>query len=145
MKRCLDKRNAKLTRAVKRNINSIARLEQEFLRQRSAVACLSDWITDVIGSPIFIVGHLVCLTAWIVLNTVAIPGVPQFDPYPCPLLALGIAVEGVLFATFVLMSQKRQLHQANHWAHVDLQVNLLAEQEATKILHCCMLFATGSA
>src|SRR5689334_4094907 len=96
MKRCLDKRNAKLTRAVKRNINSIARLEQEFLRQRSAVACLSDWITDVIGSPIFIVGHLVCLTAWIVLNTVAIPGVPQ--------------------------------------SHVDLQVNLLAEQEATKML-----------
>jgi uncharacterized membrane protein len=134
MKRCFNKRCSKLTGAVKRNIKSIAHLEQEFLRQRPTVACLSDWITDIIGSPVFFVGHLVCLAAWIVVNTVDVPDVPHFDPYPCPFLALGIAVEGVLFATFVLMSQKRQTHQADHWAHVDLQVNLLAEQEATKML-----------
>ena len=134
MKRLLNKRRSKLTGAVKRNIKSIAQLEQEFLRHRSTIACLGDWIIDIIGSPVFFVGHLVCLAGWVVLNTVDVLGVPHFDPYPCPFLALSIAVEGGVFAMLVLMSQKRQTHQADHWAHVDLQVNLLAEQEATKML-----------
>ncbi len=32
------------------------------------------------------------------------------------------------------MSQNRQNRQADHWAHVDLQISLLAEQESTKML-----------
>ena len=32
------------------------------------------------------------------------------------------------------MSQKRQSRQADQWAHVALQVGLLAEQETTKML-----------
>ena len=32
------------------------------------------------------------------------------------------------------MSQNRQKRQAEHWAHVDLQISLLAEQESTKML-----------
>jgi uncharacterized membrane protein len=32
------------------------------------------------------------------------------------------------------MSQNRQNRQADHWAHLDLQVGLLAEQETTKML-----------
>jgi uncharacterized membrane protein len=142
MRKCFPTRCPRLTRAVQRNIQSIARLEQEFLRQRSTVACLSDWIIDIVGSPVFFVAHLSCLAGWILLNTLNVLGIPHFDPYPCPFLALGIAVEGALFATFVLMSQKRQTHQADHWAHVDLQVNLLAEQEATKMLQLLQIICT---
>ena len=50
------------------------------------------------------------------------------------LLAGLIAVEGVILASFVLIKQNRLGHRADHRSHLDLQVNLLAEQEATKIL-----------
>jgi uncharacterized membrane protein len=142
MRKCFRTRGPRLIRAVQRNIQSIAQLEHAFLRQRSSIACLSDWITDIVGSPVFFVAHLVSLAGWIVLNTLNVLGIPHFDPHPCPFLALGIAVESALFATFVLMSQKRQTHQADHWAHVDLQVNLLAEQEATKMLQLLQIICT---
>ena len=57
-RKCFPTLRARLTKAIRRNIKSIARLEHEFLRQRSTVACLSDWITDIVGSPVFVVAHL---------------------------------------------------------------------------------------
>ena len=120
--------------AVKRNIESIAQLEQESLRQRSPVACLGDRVTDLAGSPFFITAHVLWFAGWVAVNTFGVFGVAPFDPYPFCLLALCIASEGALLSTFVLMSQKRQTRQADHWAHVGLQVSLLAEQETTKML-----------
>ena len=92
---------------VKRNIDSIAELEQEFLRQRSTVACLSDRIADVAASPFFIVGHVVWLAGWILLNTLDRFSAVHFDPYPFCFLALCIASEAALLSMFVLMSQQR--------------------------------------
>src|SRR5205085_1269740 len=55
-------------------------------------------------------------------------------PYPFVFLNFVLAVEAVILSTFVLMSQNRQNRQADQWAHLDLQVSLLAEQETTKML-----------
>jgi uncharacterized membrane protein len=134
MKKWFRKRCPTITEAVKRNIESISQLEQEYLRQRSTVARFSDWITDVVGSPLFFTAHVLWFASWVVVNTIDVFGIPHFDPYPFSFLALGIASEAALFSTFVLMSQKRQIRQADHWAHVNLQVSVLAEQEATKML-----------
>jgi uncharacterized membrane protein len=71
---------------------------------------------------------------WIVINTGVIPGITPFDPFPFSFLALTVAMEVVFLSTFVLMSQNRQSHQADHRAHLHLQIGLLAEQETTKIL-----------
>jgi uncharacterized membrane protein len=49
-------------------------------------------------------------------------------------LGVLVSLEAVLLATFVLMTQKRQARQAEHWAHLNLQIGLLSEQEATKML-----------
>ena len=119
---------------VQRNIDSIAELEQEFLRQRSTVACISDRIADVAASPFFIGGHLVWIAGWILLNTFSFFGVLRFDPYPFCFLALCISSEAALLSMFVLMSQQRQRRQADQWAHVGLQVGMLSEQETTKML-----------
>ena len=119
---------------VQRNIDSIAELEQEFLRQRSTVACISDRIADVAASPFFIVGHLAWFAGWILVNTFDCLGIVHFDPYPFCFLALCIASEAALLSMFVLMSQQRQTRQADQWAHVGLQVSMLSEQETTKML-----------
>ncbi len=123
-----------ISERVQRNIDSIAELEQEFLRQRSTVACISDRIANVAATPFFIVSHLVWFAGWILLNTYDCFGVVHFDPYPFCFLALCIASEAALLSMFVLMSQQRQTRQADQWAHVGLQLGMLNEQETTKML-----------
>src|ERR1700730_6408150 len=58
MRKWFGKQGPMISETVKRNIDSIAQLEQEFLRHRSTVACLSDRIPDVVGSPLFITAHV---------------------------------------------------------------------------------------
>jgi uncharacterized membrane protein len=47
---------------------------------------------------------------------------------------LVIVVEAFFLSTFILMSQSRQSRRSDHWAHLHLQIGILAEQEATKML-----------
>jgi uncharacterized membrane protein len=47
---------------------------------------------------------------------------------------MGVSLEAIFLTLFVLMSQNRMSQEADKRAHLDLQVNLLAEREATLIL-----------
>jgi uncharacterized membrane protein len=116
------------------NIESVAQIERQFCQRRSKLDRLSDTISTFTGSIYFVAGHVIFLAAWIGVNTFVANGERAFDPYPFVFLNLVLAVEAVLLGTFVLMSQNRQNHLADQWAHVGLQVSLLAEQESTKTL-----------
>jgi len=72
--------------------------------------------------------------AWLIENLGLIPGVAPFDPYPFNFLTLIVSLEAIFLSTFVLMSQNRMSHLADKRAHLDLQINLLAEQETTIML-----------
>jgi hypothetical protein len=41
-------------------------------------------------------------------------------------------VEFIFLTTFVLMNQKHQMGRTEQWAHLDLRLSMLAEQEVTK-------------
>ena len=58
----------------------------------------------------------------------------RFDPYPYGLLTFIVSLEGVLIATFVLIKQNRMASQNDQRDHLNLQVDLLAEQEMTVAL-----------
>jgi uncharacterized membrane protein len=45
-----------------------------------------------------------------------------------------LALEAVLLASFVLIRQNRMSEKADQRGHLDLQINLLAEKEATKVI-----------
>src|SRR5437016_1162153 len=45
-----------------------------------------------------------------------------------------VALEAVLLSTCILMSQRRQDQLADRRTHLDLQINLLSEQENSKML-----------
>jgi len=79
--------------------------------------------------------HAGFFLAWIVINLGWVPVVPPFDPFPFGILTLIVSTEGVLLAIIILISQNRMIRQADRRAHLDLQINLLAEQEASLILH----------
>jgi Predicted membrane protein len=50
-----------------------------------------------------------------------------------------VSLEAIVLTGFVLMTQNRMTLQADKRAHLDLQVNMLAEQENTAMLQ--MLYA----
>ena len=116
------------------NIETVARLEQEFLDQRTVADRLGDATVAVVGTTTFVVVHLITFTIWILINTGRIPWVRPFDPYPFVLLTMIVSMEGVLLAVFILMKQNRMSRRADQRDHLHLQINLLAEQEITKIL-----------
>ncbi len=62
------------------------------------------------------------------------PDIKHFDPYPFQLLTLVVSLEAIFLSTFILISQNRQSRLAERRSHLDLQINLLSEQENTKIL-----------
>ena len=68
---------------------------------------------------------------WISWNIYA---ASRFDPYPFPLLSAFLALEAVLLTSFVLIRQNAMDLQSERRNHLDLQINLLAEKEATSIL-----------
>jgi uncharacterized membrane protein len=114
-----------------RNIETIAGLEREALHDRSRLDRFTDAVTGAAGSPLFIVGHAVWFAGWIALN---VARDRAFDPYPFGLLMLIVSLEAIFLSAAVLMTQNRMQRQADKRAHLDLQVNLLAEQELTAIL-----------
>jgi uncharacterized membrane protein len=123
-----------LAGAIRRNIETIVRMEEGYNQQRSLSDRLADRIGDFSGSMEFVILHLVVYGAWILINLGVIRLGPRFDPFPFMLLSVLVGVEAIFLSTFVLMKQKRMSQRADDRAHLDLQVNLLAEREMTLVL-----------
>jgi uncharacterized membrane protein len=114
------------------NVKMVAKLEQAAQTPRSTVDGLIDRLTRFVGSIGFLYLQLLWFLLWPLVNV--LQGPRAFDPYPFFLLVALLAMEAILLSTLILMSQNRQQRLADRRAHLDLQVNLLAEQETTKIL-----------
>lgn len=120
--------------ATDRNIRIIAEMEQHALHERSAADRLSDIVARATGNGMFAAANAAVFALWIVINTVSFEGVDPFDPFPFNLLTLVVSLEAIFLAVFVLMAQNRMARAADKRAHLDLQVDLLAEQETTTML-----------
>lgn len=127
--------------AIRRNIETVAKLEEDFSRNRSLVDRIADGIGEFAGSLKFVVIHTVIFGAWIAINLGAIPAVRKFDPFPFMLLGAVVSLEAIFLATFVLIKQNRMSQRADQRAHLDLQINLLAEQEMTLVLQMLQAIA----
>jgi uncharacterized membrane protein len=114
-----------------RNVEAISAMERDALDQRSLWARIGDTIAIRAGQMWFIAVHAIFFTGWIWTNLKAHP---PFDPFPFPLLSLVVALEAIFLSLFILMSQNRSSMQAEQRNHLDLQINLLAEHENTKML-----------
>src|SRR6478672_5011084 len=116
------------------NISAVVKLEEEARQQRTVADRLSDAIANFVGSIPFVILHLCWFGIWVALNTTDFFSRLRFDPYPFALLCMLVSLEGVLLSTFVLIKQNRMSKRADQRTHLDLQINLLAEKEVTKML-----------
>jgi len=113
------------------NIRAMVELERQVLNDRTPIDRLTDAVSRVAGSPPFILFHAIWFVAWIALNTTRF----AFDAFPYSLLNLIVVLEAVFLTSVVLITQNQMTRLAERRAHLDLQVNLLAEQELTAMLH----------
>jgi uncharacterized membrane protein len=119
---------------MERNVRAIAQLERDAMADRSSADRLSDAIARVAGSSGFVIAHVIFFGVWLAVN-VGVTPVPVFDPFPFSLLTLVVSLEAIFLSIFVLMSQNRAARLVDRRAHLDLQVDLLAERELTAMLH----------
>jgi len=126
-------RNPRLAPVVERNINTILELRQEMERSRCLQERVADAITAWSGSMLFVYVHVIWFGLWIVIN-LHLTRFPAFDPYPFGLLTMIVSLEAIFLATFVLISQNRQATVDAQRNDLDLQVDLLAEYEVTRVL-----------
>jgi uncharacterized membrane protein len=122
------------------NIQAIAELERNALEERTSFDRVTAAVTRVAGSTTFIAVHALWFTAWIALNITRY----AFDAYPFSLLNLIVALEAVFLTSIVLMTQNHMSRLVDRRAHLDLQVNLLAEQELTAMLHMLHALCTSA-
>jgi uncharacterized membrane protein len=115
------------------NVRTIVQLERQARAASSWASRASDAISGFVGSLWFVVWQVAGFTAWAAWNALA-PPPWRFDPYPYGLLTFIVSMEGVLIATFVLIAQNRMSLQSDRRDHLNLQVDLLAEQEMTMVL-----------
>ena len=115
-----------------RNVDVVARLDEASKTKRTPTDCMVDAITEFCGRMTFVWVHLFWFGGWIIVN-LARTG-RHFDPYPFQFLTLVVSLEAIFLSAFILISQNRQGRLAERRNHLDLQINLLSEQENTKIL-----------
>jgi uncharacterized membrane protein len=125
--------NPRLNRIVEKNIATLQELRQELESSKDFKDRLADWITRWSGSMSFVVLHLVWFGAWIAVNCHWTP-LPHFDRYPFQLLTMIVSLEAIFLATFVLISQNREAEVQSDRNELDLQIDLLAEYEMTRVL-----------
>jgi uncharacterized membrane protein len=114
-----------------RNIALIGELEAADYARRTPLDRFVDGITGFCGRIVFVWVHAAWFVTWIALNELRIV---RFDRFPFSLLTLIVSLEVIFLSTFILISQNRQGKLNERRNHLDLQINLLSEQENTKML-----------
>jgi uncharacterized membrane protein len=116
----------------RRNVELIRQLEEAARQERKPSDLVAEAIANFCGSMTFVWVHVAWFGAWIVFNS--IPGLPHVDPFPFTFLTLVVSLEAIFLSTFILISQNHDTKISERRNHLDLQINLLSEQENTKMI-----------
>lgn len=122
-----------IAEAIERNIRALREIRRQLEVRKTTQDRIADAITGFTGNVFFVYFHVLLFTIWILWNTGAL-GLPPFDEFPFGLLTTIVSLEAIVLSIFVLVSQRRSSETSDKRADLDLQINLLAEYEITKIL-----------
>ena len=118
---------------LERNIEALTERRRREEQAEGVQTKVANALTRFIGSMPFVYLHAAIVLAWTAVNLGAIPGAPRFDK-TFVILATAASVEAIFLSTFVLISQNRDAAAADRRADLDLQVNLLAEHEISRLM-----------
>lgn len=114
------------------NVKTILQLEATAKHRQTTSEKIAEKIAKFCGSMTFVWVHVVWFGGWILINS--LPGFNHFDGFPFTFLTLVVSLEAIFLSTFILISQNQETRLSERRNHLDLQINLLTEQENTKML-----------
>lgn len=117
-----------------RNIETIVELENATKADRSHTERFAETVTLFCGSVGFLWAHIILFACWMCWNASPQTSHWRFDPFPFNFLGIILAGEAIFLASFILMNQRHESQLNQRRNHLDLQINLLSEQENTKML-----------
>lgn len=132
--------SAELAGVIERNVRTLAELRQREHRRQSRSEWVAGQITRFAGSMWSVYVHLLLYAGWLIVNVGWVPSVKPWDPLLVQ-LAMIASVEAIFLSTFILISQNRMQAVSDRRAELDLQVNLLAEHEVTRVIRLLDLIA----
>lgn len=115
-----------------KNVETVISLEEAAREQRTAADRVAEKIARFCGSMTFVWVHVLWFGGWILFNL--LPGIRHIDPFPFTFLTLIVSLEAIFLSTFILISQNLDSRISERRSHLDLQLNLLSEQENTKMI-----------
>jgi uncharacterized membrane protein len=121
---------------IDQNIDAVVALQKREWDSVSASQRRLEKVSRFVGRPLYLVGLLCVVVAWVGFNWAAafFHRIP-FDPPPFAWLDTVLSLIALLTTTVVLIAQNRQAKLEQQRSHLDLQVNMLTEQKVTKVIH----------
>lgn len=113
-----------------RRLKAVQSIQARHNQKRSTLQVITDKLVSWSGTVMFLFGNIATFVIWILLNR----GKGSFDPFPFVLLTTIVSLEAIILAIMVLISQNRQSKIADLRQEIDMQVNLVTEEEITKLL-----------
>ena len=114
------------------NVQAVTELEHRAREDRTRADRVAEAIANFCGSMTFVWLHVVWFGGWVIINS--LPGIKHFDPFPFTFLTLCVSLEAIFLSTFIMISQNHETRLTERRNHLDLQINLLTEQENTKMM-----------
>jgi len=120
---------------LRRRRRVIHSIEKRLDERMTLLERLSGKLVGWFGSIWFLVLNAILFFVWIWVNMGLVPGVAPFDPFPFILLTMVVSLEAIFLAIFVLISQNQEARVSKLREEIDIQVNMISEQEITKVIH----------
>jgi uncharacterized membrane protein len=127
-----NQNTSRIEAQTEQNVRKIIEIERTHLKGRTFGERFAKLIANFSGSTWFALLNLVWFVGWIGYNLLFPDS--AFDPYPFTFLTLVVSLEAIFLSIFLLIAQNQETRLTEHRDHLDLQINLLAEQENTKML-----------
>jgi uncharacterized membrane protein len=125
----LSSKDQQLVCAIAHRVHSTQDANTAFDAQSTFGERLADRVAEVGGSWRFVIGFLVFLFVWALLNMVILQGQDRFDPYPFIFLNLILSMLAAIQAPIIMMAQNRLSDKDRVSARLDYEVNVKAESE----------------
>jgi uncharacterized membrane protein len=115
-------------------VKAIAEIHADTLRRTPKSQLGIEWLIGTIGRPWFAYALLTFIVLWVVVDLAAGRFDRRFDPQQFPWLELIVSTMSLIMAALILISENRQQRLADQREQVTLQMALVIDRKAAKII-----------
>ena len=137
--------SSSLPQHIEETVQTMAALHAEHYERLTPLQRLLDTLTARAARPRFLVGVVVVVLAWIAFNVgLALLGRTPLDLPPFPWLQGAMSLAALSMTCLILTTQRREEQLSTRREQMTLELSILAEQKAAKIIQLLEEFRRDS-